>query len=406
MKIGFVVTHPPKESMGSIVRVREFSRYLSEFGHEVHILSPFIFNEDWGSNVHFHTFKTISGGGFSNTLYSLLRKVLNQPLLARNILLRKRVVDRMIQSLARGIMDYFERENLDLDIIQGEQEPAAAALVRIRDTLSIPVVADIHNIWPEELVVTKIIKRDSSQFSNLMKLEKEILDGADIIISVSTFMHDYFINTFDVDKNKMEIVEPGGTLRRDKPAERKQPPKAVYAGLVAYREHVDLFIESMPYILNRVSNAEFYITNKGEYLPKIKELAKKLKVSPNFFWVDSEAGFFEFLANFHVGVVPSTDDIPRKIGIPVKMFDYLSVGLPVVANDIGAWSRIIKQEGVGLLTDDNPVEFAEAISYFLENPDESYKIGLKGIEVIKNKYNWRVSTTKLQMIYEKLVSRA
>ncbi|MGQ4832778.1 MAG: glycosyltransferase [Candidatus Asgardarchaeia archaeon] len=405
MRIGFVVTHPPKESMGSIVRVREFARYLSEFGHEVHILSPFVFRENWGSNVYFHTFKMVSGEGLSNKLYSILRKILNTPFLSRNILLRKKVIDRMIQSLADGIKNYLNKEQLDLDLIQGEQEPAAAALTRIRERLAIPVIADIHNIWPEELVVTNVIKRDSAQFKNLMNLEKEIIENADLVISVSKFMHDYFVDTFNADRNKIEIVEPGGTPRKDKPEERDKPPKAIYAGLVAYREHVDLFVKSMPYVLEKVSTSEFYITNKGEYLGKIKELAKKLGVNPHFFWVDGEDEFFEFLSHFYVGVVPSTDDIPRKIGTPVKLFDYLSVGIPVVANDIGAWSKIIEEENVGLLTRDDSKDFADAVIYFLENKDESYRIGQRGINVIKDKYNWRVSTKKLQSIHERLVSR-
>jgi len=406
MKIGIVVTHPPKESMGSIVRVREFSRNLSKMNHEVHVISPFSFNENWGENVFFHQIKTFTGGSaFSEKMYSIARKILNVPYLSRLIMLRERTIRKIINSLSFSIYDFITSCKMELDIIQGEQEIAAAALVSIKEKLKIPVIADIHNIWPEELIVMGIIKRHDKRYNVLMSIESEIMSGADCIISVSNFMYDYLTKSFDVDKSKIHIVEPGGTLRREEPKERSKNPSAVYAGLVAYREHVDLFVKSMPYVLKRVPQAEFYITKKGEHLGKIQKLAKEINVSPHFFWIPNENEFFEFLASFYVGVVPSTKDLPRKMGTPVKLFDYMSVGIPVVANDIGSWSEIIRKENIGLLTEDDPKDFADAISYFLDDPDKSYKYGKRCIELIKNKYNWKFSTEKLIEVYKSILTK-
>jgi len=402
VKVGFVVTHPPHESMGSIVRVKEFSRHLSKFGHQVHILSPFKFKQNWGKNVFFHKIKTIPRGSISTEkMYSFLRKILNVPLFARNIILRERILNRIINSLSKAILEFLNNSHLELDLIQGEQEIAAAALINLESILSCPVIVDLHNIWPEELIVAGIIGRESKQYKILVDIERRIIESAGAIVCVSSYMRDYIAERYGADKNKTFIVEPGGTSRRVKPANRKKPPKAIYAGLVARREHVDLFIESIPYVLAKIRDAEFYITNKGEYLRKIKILARKLNTNPKFFWIPEEEKFFEFLSNFFVGVLPSTNDIPRKMGTPVKLFDYLSVGVPVVANDIGTWTEIIRKERVGILTNDDPKEFADAITFFLHNPEESFKTGEQGINLIKTKYNWEFSTKKLISFYKK-----
>ena len=41
------------------------------------------------------------------------------------------------------------------------------------------------------------------------------------------------------------VVPPGGRILYNEYVERSGPPKIVYAGMVSYRKHVDLFVNSM-----------------------------------------------------------------------------------------------------------------------------------------------------------------
>ena len=54
LSVAFVVSHPFYGSPGSILRVREISTSLSNFGVKVHIYSPYSSDESWGTNVSFH----------------------------------------------------------------------------------------------------------------------------------------------------------------------------------------------------------------------------------------------------------------------------------------------------------------------------------------------------------------
>ena len=51
---------------------------------------------------------------------------------------------------------------------------------------------------------------------------------------------------------------------------------------------------------------------------------------------------------------------------------------------------------------DNPQEFANGILEMLDAPEEIENFGRRGIQLIKNKYNWDVSATLLARSYEKL----
>jgi len=90
------------------------------------------------------------------------------------------------------------------------------------------------------------------------------------------------------------------------------------------------------------------------------------------------------------------------MGTPVKLFDYMSVGLPVVANDIGGWASLISEEKIGLTTGDDPRSFAEAIIELIMNREYAEECGRRGRRLVETKYNWDNSARIISDVYNKL----
>jgi glycosyltransferase involved in cell wall biosynthesis len=75
--------------------------------------------------------------------------------------------------------------------------------------------------------------------------------------------------------------------------------------------------------------------------------------------------------------------------LPVKMFEYMSAGVAVIASDFPFWNSIIKSEKCGLCVDPMcPISIAEAINFITANPEKATEMGKNGREAIINKYNW------------------
>ena len=402
LSVGFVVSHPFHGSPGSIIRVKELSRSLSNFGVTIHIYSPFISDESWGSNIYFHKLPSLcSTFGLKEAMYCLTRKVLNNRFLLTHFLSQK-MLDKTINNLTKSLN---ETITSDIDIIQGEQEIAAAACVRAKEKLGIPVVTSLHNIWPEELVAMNLIDETSEQYTFLQELEREIVTESNFVVAVSEGMASYLKDKFSPNPDRITVIPPGGRAKMRNVCDRFAPFKVVYAGLVVQRAQIDLFIKSMPIILKKYPETKFYITNQGEELNKMKRLAKELGVNPEFYWFENSLEFYNFLATCHVGVVTSSNDLPRRIGPAVKLFDYLSVGLPVVANEIGGWTKVIKDEQVGLLTKCDPESFAQGIIKLLDNPDLSRRYGNMGLKLVNTKMNWDTSASALVNKYEQSLEK-
>lgn len=93
----------------------------------------------------------------------------------------------------------------------------------------------------------------------------------------------------------------------------------------------------------------------------------------------------------------------KKTAYPLKLFEYMACGKPVLASDLPAMGKIVRESGCGLLIDPEDIEkISENILYLLENPRKSEEMGSKGKIAVETKYNWGNMEKKLLNVYERL----
>ena len=87
---------------------------------------------------------------------------------------------------------------------------------------------------------------------------------------------------------------------------------------------------------------------------------------------------------------------------PLKMFEYLACGKPVVATDINGISEIISDCEAGILVKPgNYVNAAEAIIKLLTDHKLNKRMGTNGVNCIRNYYNWQVIAKHTLYILQK-----
>jgi len=120
--------------------------------------------------------------------------------------------------------------------------------------------------------------------------------------------------------------------------------------------------------------------------------------------VISRAEVSNILAKSSVGLVtylPAPNHIDAQ---PNKLFEYMSVGLPVVSSNFSLWKEIIEKNYCGICVDPtNPEEISKAITYIFDNPEEAKIMGENGKKNINKIYNWKVEEKKLVELYRGLL---
>lgn len=111
----------------------------------------------------------------------------------------------------------------------------------------------------------------------------------------------------------------------------------------------------------------------------------------------------EILSNARAGLVILHPRENYLLSYPVKLFEYMAAGLPVIASDFPLWRRIVDGAGCGLLVDPlDPVAIADAMRWILDHPDEAERMGARGRQAVMDTYNWDREAEKLIDCYRAL----
>ena len=88
---------------------------------------------------------------------------------------------------------------------------------------------------------------------------------------------------------------------------------------------------------------------------------------------------------------------------PIKMYEYMAAGLPVIYSNFPAWEKIMEKTGAGISVDpEKPKEVAEAIQYLFQNLDVAQEMGRKGRQAVEQKFSWDMEEKKLCQLYSEL----
>ncbi|MFV9510443.1 glycosyltransferase family 4 protein [Tepidibacillus sp. LV47] len=92
--------------------------------------------------------------------------------------------------------------------------------------------------------------------------------------------------------------------------------------------------------------------------------------------------------------------------LPIKMFEYMTAGIPVIASNFPLWEEIVLKHHCGICVNPmDPKEIANAINWLIEHPEEAEHMGRNGRNAAIHEYNWNSEKEKLLNLYEEILNR-
>lgn len=162
----------------------------------------------------------------------------------------------------------------------------------------------------------------------------------------------------------------------------------VYLGTLAQVRHLEVLLDAFALVIRQVPSAQLILVGQGDVLSEqlfLEERCKSLgivgQVEFTGFLGKEEA--WGHAASASVCVSPIANNRVLNVGSPTKLYEYMALGRPVVANDHPEQERVLKESNAGLCVKWGAKNFADAIVWLLKNRDEAEAMGKRGPDWIE-----------------------
>lgn len=308
-----------------------------------------------------------------------------------------------IARMTRTVWSVFQTaKSLDADVYHfHDPELIPVALLLRRNGKN--VVYDIHEDFPRDLLFKPYLPRWS-------KLLLSQLAG-----SLERFACRYFSGLVSVTPsiaarlqavNRRTVIvcnypfpeELVGTEPRDWESRNLA---AVYVGTITPQRGIAEMVRAMAQLPDSL-NASLEIAGDCVY-ESLTELEGWSRV--RFHGALDQPSTYRLLRSVRVGIV-CEHPIPTFVeAMPVKLFEYMGAGLPVIASDFPLWRKMLSGIDCAIFVDPLSVnEIADAIEYLLTHPKEAEEMGRRGQAAVIEHLNWNTQLPKLVNLYSELAN--
>ena len=255
------------------------------------------------------------------------------------------------------------------DLIEIHNMPNFLALAALRPKLrGVPVILNVHDTFAE-LFATKYDVGMDHRLVRLIEQEERWSSAfADVMITVTDEAR-LHLNRRGVGNGRTRVVMNSPDRRFFGPP---RPPvripasgevRVVYHGGTARRFGVETLVEAMALLTDRVPEATLrvYGSFRGDH--SVRALAER--IAPDRVWVSPDPvpvdRIAERIAGGHIGVVPTLDDVFTQLLLPVKLLEYVHLGIPAVVARLPAIERYFGDDEVRYFEPGSARSLADAI---------------------------------------------
>ena len=184
----------------------------------------------------------------------------------------------------------------------------------------------------------------------------------------------------------------------------ERPPAVAYIGSISERRGIREILQALA-LLPSDNPAQMMLA--GPFSPA--ELHTELTRLPGwarvkYLRVLDRPSIANLLSCVRMGLLVLQPEPNFRNAMPIKLFEYMAAGIPVIASDFPLWRQIIGEAGCGLLVDpQDPQAIAHAMEYLLSHDAEAEAMGRRGRQAACALYNWNSEERVLLKFYSELL---
>ena len=366
MRILVPVFHFPPISGGGVVVITDIINKFAELGNDVTVITPDLY---W------------NGEQFNPEINSKIKIIRTETPSRTKIKVAARRCQSNIKnkSIEVGKLNQF-------DFIFTIFHPfhlVPKAAVEAAKKLDIPSIVKVDDAIYEKASGIKSLQRKIEKMIN----GKTLRSGTKILVS-NNETKKIIIDEYNVIQEKISIVPNGVDLSMFDITKKKNPKKVVFAGAMYYHRGLDVLLETIPLVIEKIPDAKFVLLGSGTEMDKLKEIVSKNKLDNSVEfkgWIEREK-IPENIADASIGIGPLRLTEVTSRALPIKVLEYMAVSLPLLAQKGTLPNDVLENEKNGFFIE-NHIELAEKIILLLNEPKKVQNMGAHSLKLVQ-KFSW------------------
>jgi glycosyltransferase involved in cell wall biosynthesis len=172
-----------------------------------------------------------------------------------------------------------------------------------------------------------------------------------------------------------------------------------FVGTFVPHQGLKYLIDSSSFIIEKSPGVTFLIVGDGPVRNDIMNMVQAMDVAEHFLFPGavSQEEVAIYINAMDVCVAPFTRSRNERIGLsPLKIYDYMACGKPVVASDIKGVGDLLQEYEVGIpVTPEDPDLLARGVLLALNDQELASRCLRRGPSIIKKNFTWQIAARKV-----------
>lgn len=296
------------------------------------------------------------------------------------------------------LRQYLQREKIDLIHAHLPIAGVAARLAAL--PLGIPVVYTEHNLMERYHPITRFLNRYT------FGMQKAVIAVSE---DVAQSIHKHAPN-----KTMVRTITNGidATAFKRKPKEALQlktrlgiPEDALVIGMVAvFREQKQLpvWVKVASALAKEFEKVFFLLVGSGPLKEQVEQLVKEEGLQQRLLMPGLvREDMVEWYSAMDIFFMSS-----RFEGLPLALLEAMAAGCSIVATRVGGVPEVIVDGVHGrLVHHDNPVAMQQALSHYLQHPEDREKEALAAVQRVNESFSIQRMTQEIEELYLEVISK-